>query len=82
MKIPLYQMFKISFIIVLLVRLFFPHHSVQFHLCPGSLPEADVPAQPHTVPVWRGDGPGQYSPGHRAHGSRSHFLPLQHDKVS
>ena len=28
MKIPLHQMFKISFIIVLLVRLFVPHHSL------------------------------------------------------
>ena len=84
MKISLYKVLKISFIVgLLVVGLSDPQPTVQFDpdLSPGSVPAVDVPAQPGPVPVWGGDGAGQHSPGHRALGPRPHFLSLQPDKV-
>ena len=82
MKMNLYKVLKISFIIGLLVKDPFPLVCNVNNLdIVGNLPEADVPAQPDPVPVWGGDGPGQYSPRHRALGPRPHFLSVQPDKV-
>ena len=66
MKISLYKVLKISFIVgLLVVGLSDPQPTVdvQFDpdLSPGSVPAVDVPAQPGPVPVWGGDGAGQHS---------------------
>ena len=60
-KLDLWKVLKIIFIIGLLVRLRSPGTiSISIKYSPGDLRAADIGGQRVSVPVWGGDGSGQY----------------------